>query len=208
MKTKLTKITSLLVVFTFCLSLAGCSLGFDASNYVKSILDTYTTGDCAEYVKITKCSEEDAKKLHDDIIKSDLDSLASINITDEQKDKFEKLLEDAYSKFDYTVGEATKNEDGSYTVPVESKKLILFGDIVNSSSDFVTNYLKDNPSSTKDEIMTAYIDFVYDELSKNLEAGQYTDNEVINITVSADNNVYTVSSDDMQKLITSMIDGQ
>ena len=203
------KYISTLLGILLCVSLVGCSLGFDASAYVKACLDATTKGEVTEYAKITNTSEEDALATYNDIIESELKALENYQITDEQKEKFRTLFQDMYKNFSYEVGEATKNSDGSYTVPVTTKKLVAFDTLAADSQSYITDYAKSHSSATTDELYKAIYDYMYDEISANIKEAKYDGSETINVQVTrTDDNKYTISEDSIEGLLSSMVDAE
>lgn len=188
-----------------CVSLVGCSLGFDASAYVKACLDATTKGEVTEYAKLTNTSEEEALANYDDMIESQLSTLE--NVTDEQKEKFRTLFQDMYKNFSYEVGEATKNSDGSYTVPVTTRKLIAFDTLAGDSQNYIIDYAKSHSSATTDELFKVIYDYMYDEISANIKEPQYDDSKIINVQITkTDDNKYTISEESLEDLLSSMVD--
>lgn len=201
------KLISTILSLVVCISLVGCSFGFDASAYVKSYLDAQTKGDVSEYAKITRTSEEDIINAYNEGIETELSAFDSFNLSETQKDNFRTLFKDIYSKFQYEVGEATKNSDGSYTVPVTTKKLIIFDTIIEDSQNYIMDYAKSNPSASQTDLYGAICDFMYTELSENIENPQYGEEQVINVQVTkTDDNKYILSDQEIQKLIYAMMD--
>lgn len=204
---KQTKLLLALLCILFVMPLTGCSMGFDASAYVKACLDATIKGEVTEYAKITKTSEEDALATYNDVIDAELKSLESYQITDEQKDKFRTLFQDMYKSFNYEVGEATKNSDGSYTVPVTTQKLIAFDTLAKDSEAYITDYAKSHSSATTEELYKAIYDYMYDEISANIKEAKYDGSQTINVQITkTDDNKYTLSSDGINDLISSMVD--
>lgn len=207
MKKLYKKYIGVLFTFIMCISLFGCSFGFNASSYVKICLDAAFKGEVTEFAKIANMSEEDATAFYDNIIESELSSLDSYNISEEKKEKFRALYKDIFNNFQYEVGEAVKNDDGSYTVPVTTQKLIVFDTIIADGQTYIMDYVKSNPSITTDELYDVILDYMYQELSDNLAEARYEDSQVINIQlVKSDDNGYTIQDTDIQNLIASMID--
>ena len=201
------KLISTILSLVVCISLVGCSFGFDASAYVNSYLDALTKGDVSEYAKITQTSEEDIINAYNEGIETELSALDAFNLSETQKDNFRTLFKDIYSKFQYEVGEATKNSDGSYTVPVTTKKLIVFDTIIEDSQNYIMDYAKSNPSASQTDLYGAICDFMYTELSENIENPQYGEEQVINVQVTkTEDNKYTLSDKEIQNLIYSLMD--
>lgn len=182
-------------------------MDFDASAYVKACLDASTKGKFEEYIKITNSSEEDAFAAYQSLIDSSVSSLDNYSISEEKKEQFRDLYQNIYKNLQYEVGDAVKNSDGSYTVPVKTKKLIVYGTITADSEIYITDYAKTHSSATEDELTNAALDYMYTQLSEHLQNPQYENNDVINIHVyQTDDNMYGISADELSNLIISMMD--
>lgn len=204
--------TLLFVLLTACM-LTGCSVKFDASGYIKACLDANTHGEFAAYAEITKVPEEDIKANYDKLIDKEISYLSAYNLSEEKTADFRKLFIDIYKSFKYEVGEATKNDDGSYSVPVTTYKLIIFKDFMKEGETFITDYcnkeIEAGKTPTESELYPIVADFMYDYLAKNLEAAEYAEAVTTNVTVAptADNKkVFTISDAELQSLLNSMID--
>lgn len=216
MKRKSTKRTVLLLfTFAICGLLAGCSLlNFDASGYIKACLDANTHGEFAEYAKITGVSEEEAEQQYNDLLDQQVSYLSSYNLSEEKASAFRDLYVSIYKNFKYEVGDAVKNEDNSYSVPVTTYKLQIFKDIMKEGETYITDYVNQaieaGKTPTEDEIYTAVTDYMFDSLSSNLNALEYA--EPVNTTVMVtpekldSRTVYSVSQTDLQGLLESLID--
>lgn len=198
----------LLVVVMGC-TLMGCG-SFDATKYVRACLDSCFHGDFTEYKEITKASEEDVTKVYNQLIDSEVNALsAAYTVSDEQKEKFRTLFIDMYKKCKYDVGEATKNSDGSFSVPVTTYKMTVFAGYTEISEKFVTDYMTNNKDATPDQIYAALLDDMYDFIKAKIDAPEYAEGVTENVTVSpsADNpRVYTLNQADLQNIVFKLLD--
>lgn len=195
---------ALLVVMT--ISLAGCAFGFDASAYVKSCLDAYCKGEVDEYAKITNTPSDTVQNYYQQNIETELAYLDSLKISPEQRDEYKQLFMDIYKSFQYEVGEATKNDDGSYTVPVTTNKLIVFGTLNKDIQDYMLDYAQKNNTTSVDELYQAALDYMYDVLNDNMAAASYEDDVVIDVVISKTDAGYIISETELRKVLTSMVD--
>lgn len=203
----LKKYIGIITILVMSLSLFSCSLGFDASAYVKACLDACTKGEVTEYARITNTSEEAAKETYYNLIEANLQVLDNYQISEEKKEAFRTLYQTMYGSLRYEVGEATKNADGSFTVPVTTKKMIVFDTIIADSENYIKDYAKTHRSASTTELSEAILDYMYTQLSDNLKKANYQDSRVITIQVSkTDNNRYGIAESDLQNLLLSMID--
>lgn len=202
----------LLVLATSCL-LTGCGAKFDASAYIKACLDANTHGEFAEYAKITNMEEAEIEKSYNDLIDKEINYLSAYNLSEEKTADFKQLFIDIYKAFKYEVGEANKNEDGSYTVPVTVYKLQVFKDLMAEGDAYITDYYQKeteagNTPSTED-LYPVIADFMYDYMAANLEALEYDEPVTTKVTVaptSENSKIYAVEPKELQNLLNSMID--
>lgn len=110
------------VIFTFLfllLSAAGCGKEFDASGYLKAVLDNSYKHDPTAFLEQKIGSEEEAEQLFQEGIDANIAALTeSASVSQEQEQNFRAIFEQIYAQADYTVGEAQKQEDDSYVVTV------------------------------------------------------------------------------------------
>lgn len=217
MKSTFTKKLSVLFLFTLLTAcmLSGCSLfDFDASGYIKACLDANAHGEFTEYAKITGISEEEAAKQYNAMLDQEVSYLSVYNLTEERTQDFRDLYSSIYKNFKYEVGEASKNDDGSYSVPVTSYKLQVFKSIMADAEAYITDYVNQEEqagnTTTEDDIYTAVTDYMYDTLSANLATPEYAEPVTITVTVLPEKRessiVYSISPAELQTLLQALID--
>ncbi len=207
---------SVLLLISFALSalFTGCSFTtFDASGYVKACLDANAHGEFDAYAEITNTSAETAKQQFDQRIDTELSHLDAYHIDEERKEKFRELFIHIYDSFQYEVGEATKNDDGSYSVPVTTHKLMIFKDVVTEAETYLNDYAQKEMDAgrtpTQDDLYLVAADFMYDYISQNLSALAYA--EPVNTTVkvapsASDSRIYSLDQNEFQSLLETMVD--
>ena len=123
------KKVALLLCAVFVIGMvAGCS-SFDASAYLKAVLDNSYKNDPTGFVDQKIATKEEADKLYEDGLDQELDSFmtgANVKLSDDVKENFRGIFADLFKAADYKVGEAKKQSDGSYEVTVEYKTLKVF----------------------------------------------------------------------------------
>ena len=206
---------SILFLLTFMVAVftTGCGLDFDASGYIQACLDANSHGEYEAYAKITGTTVEEAEQQFNDRMDQEIAYLDMYDIDEDKKAKFRELFVNMYDQFKYEVGEAVKNDDGSYSVPVTTYKLMAFKDVMKDGEEHMTTYAQQqidagNTPSVEDLYAVA-IDFMYDYISKNLENLEYADAVNTTITVaptSSDSRVYAADDYEMQALIESLVD--
>lgn len=203
---------SLLLLLTMVVTLTGCNQ-FDATAYIKACLDANTHGEFEEYAQITNSDVETIKTQYEKLLDDEISYLDQYHATDEQKTKFRELFTSIYKSFKYEVGEATKNSDGTFSVPVTTYKLMVFKDVMSQGETYITDYVteqtKAGKSLTEEDLYPVIIDFMYDTMSKNYEAAEYGDAVSVNVTVgpmSGNSKVYGISQTELQSLLENFID--
>lgn len=212
---KHTKKLSILFLFT-CMIAAfttGCGLDFDASGYVKACLDANAHGEFASYAEITNTPIETVEQQFNDRMEQEISYLDAYHLDEDRKNKFRDLFINMYGSFKYEVGEAVKNDDGSYSVPVTTYKLMVFKDVMTEGQSFMENYAQQEVDAgrtpTEDDLYITAADFMYDYMSQNLGALEYAEGVSTTITVAptaSDSRVYSVDQYELQSLLESMVD--
>lgn len=192
----------------------GCTASFDASGYVKACLDSNTHGEFDKYAEITSSSVEEVEAIYNQGIDSEIAYLDAYNISAERKEEFRTLFVDIYKNFKYEVGEATKNDDGSYSVPVTTYKLQIFKDMMAEGEQHLTDYAQAEVDAgrtpTQEQLEEEALNYMYDAVKTNLSALEYGEPATVTVTVSPSKHgsqtVYTVSQTELQSLLESFID--
>lgn len=203
----------LFILITAC-AVTGCTPSFDASAYIKACLDANTHGEFTEYADITKTSVEEVEALYNKGIDAEISYLDSYNISDEKREEFRTLFVDIYKNFKYEVGEAVRNEDDSYSVPVTTYKLQIFKDIMSEGEAYLTDYAQKEVDAgrtpTQEQLEEEAMNYMYDTMKANLGALEYGEAVTITVTVSPSQQnsqtVYSIGQSDLQTLLESFID--
>lgn len=215
MKTVTKKLSILfLMCTTMCFMLVGCMPSFDASGYIKACLDANTKGEFEAYAEITGSTVEEVEALYDQTIDTEMAYIEGYTVSDEKKAEFRQLFIDMYKNFKYEVGEATRNDDDSYTVPVTTYKLIIFDGILEDGETYLVNFAQAEVDAgrtpTQEQLEEEALNYMYDAMKTNLNALVYEDGVTTNITVSPSKNgstvVYSADINELQKLIESLVD--
>ena len=193
--------------------LTGCGKEFDASGYVKACLDANVHGEFAEYAKITGTEESELQSRHDEIIDQEMAALDSLPMDEQKKNDFRELFMKLYDSCKYEVGEAVKNEDGTYTVPVTVYQLKAFKTLIQDGQTYIQEYYQTQAEAgnelSQDDLYAAMTDYIYDGLNANVSNPEYGDANTIDVTVgpsAANSRVYEIESEELQNLLYSMTD--
>lgn len=215
---KLLSTKKLSVLFVMCLAvsfvLTGCMPKFDASGYIKSCLDANTKGEFEAYAEITGATVEEVEALYNQSIDAEMAYIEAYNVSEEKKAEFRQLFIDMYKNFKYEVGEATRNDDDSYTVPVTTYKLMIFDGILTEGethlNDFAQAEVDAGRTPTQEQLEEEAMNFMYDAMKANLDALTYaepvTTDIIVSPTKSGSQVIYSADANALQDLIESLID--
>lgn len=167
---KLKRLIVLALSLCLLLSVAGCGESGDAvmdvvanlrgelsasqaQSLVQNNLDAiYLNKASDEYAQMVDSTREEIEAQYWDGIAIEIDVFKSyfsiVIISDEQTERLEKFYDEVYSHSSYTVGDPTKNENGSYSVTVTVQPI----DIMNAIVDTVTGKMDSFPQYTEDEV--------------------------------------------------------
>lgn len=214
----LKKLKNISVFFLFICTIAifttGCSLfNFDASGYVKACLDANAHGEFEEYAKLTNTSIEEIESTYNKMLDSEISYLDAYNISEEKKNQFRELFIQLYKNFKYEVGEAIKNDDGSYSVPVTTYKLMVFKDVISNGEKYMTDYVQKEMDAGRtpstDDIYNTATDYMYNSIKSNLDSLEYANPVTTNISVAptaSNSKIYSMDDAELQSLLQSMVD--
>lgn len=209
---------SMILVLCCVVTLSACSLSditkifkdFDASAYTQAFLDAISKNEFTQYAEITNSTEDMAKKEYESLLDNSVTSLLStITVSDETKQNIREMFHNIYSKWNYTVGEAVKNDDKSFTVPVTVKKLTVFDGVLKETIKRFEKRSKDSKDLTDsayyDMYYQTFIELVNDTLAKN----EYGEETVIQVKVSPtakDANIYEIKPESITALYNATMD--
>ncbi|MGN0141294.1 MAG: hypothetical protein ACI4AD_03640 [Roseburia sp.] len=209
-KIKLAALT-LVMVLTVGL-LGGCGLSFDASAYIKALLDNSYKNDSTEFLAQKIGTAEEASKLYEEGIDTELEALlAGVELSEELEAEYRQVLKDMFGAVKYTVGEAEKQDDGSYVVTVNYQQMQVFASAMaayeTEVTELMTQWTEDESSVPSDEEMLEQIYASLKDCLKDAVAGAtYADEASTTIRVELADNVYSPNEDDVLNLETLLFD--
>ena len=188
---------------------------FDPVEYVQAVLDASYKNQTEAYVEITGASEEEAGRIFEDNLDATMEQFATSPMPEELKPKYRELFAQLAEHVSYTVGEAVREEDGSYTVPVKVKPLTLFSDTYETFrqnakeyADQVTDSVMDGAELPTDDQMQAQVyEIYYEVLSDGINGGMMY-GEVKDVTLHVrknDRGDYEIDDSDMKELDSLLI---
>ena len=192
--------------------LAGCGGGFDASGYVRGVLNNIYLGDSAEYTKMVDITEEEAAAEYEQGIEVEADFFLQYygigEVSDDVYQQIVDMYKTIYQQSKFEVQEAVKNGD-DYNVEVLISPIDV---IVNSEEDIsaaVDEFVAAaDPADYPDDlsINDALARIVVDVINGNMPELGWQDQKSIIVKVEKDDaGYYGLSSDAISQLDQDMI---
>lgn len=211
---RMKKVGLLLLALLTVSVLGGCG-SFDASGYIKALLDNSYKGDSAAFVEQKVGDENQAKELYDLGIDTEMNSLISgVNISEELRGEFKTVLQDVYKSVKYTVGEATKQEDDSYVVEVKYQKMKVFAPAMEKFQEGQQAYTDEiseqvqngGESPSEDEINEQVYTILKDSIKDALANAEYEEETSTTVRVELQDKVYSPNQEDVEALEYALFD--
>lgn len=190
------------------LTLTGCA-SFDASAYLKAILDNSYKNDSTAFVEQKVGTKEEAADLYqqgiDELMREASNDLSGYTMDDATKAEMEKLFGDIYAAADYTVGEAEK--DGkNFNVTVTYRPMTLMTDAAEAyltaleekRTELIQRAMSGEEISDE-ETMKMLIDLYLSTFKEHLANVQYGEETSMIIRVELNDNVYAPNQTDLAK---------
>ncbi len=215
MKKTMKRIALILVsVMTICL-LGGCGSTFDASAYVKALLDNSYKNDSTGFVEMKLGTAEDATTLYEQGLDTEMDAmLAQTELNDEQAAEYRKVFSDIYSNVKYTVGEAELQEDGSYIVNVTCEQMNIFGPSMEAYMTKVTEMVTawteasmNGEEVASEEEMLAEVTMALKVCMEDALANiTYNEPTTVTVKISIVDNMWTPDQTDLANIAKALFD--
>lgn len=208
------KKVALLMLSVLTLSLfAGCGNKFDASAYVKALMDNSYKNDSAAFVEMKIGSAEEASALYEEGLDAEMQGvLAGVSMSEEAENEYRAFFKDLLAKANYTVGEAEKQSDGSFIVTVTYKQMKIFEPALTEymaqlESNMETWQTQASEGTiTEDEVYEQMYLLLLSSLQNALGSVEYGEEQTTTVAVELINNVYTPSDSDFYNLESLMFD--
>ena len=209
------KLVVLLVAVMAIGLLGGCGNKFDAAKYTQALLDNSYKNDSSLMVEMEIATAEEAAEIYDQGLDAEMDAMISSgDITEEQATEFRQVIADILAGAKYTVGEAEKQDDGSYVVTVEYEKMNVFVPAMEAYMTEVTDMMtawteaatagEEVPS--EDEMYNEVIMALKDCLVDALANATYGETATATVRIELIDNVWTPSEADLTNLETVFFD--
>lgn len=193
------------------ITLAGCAREFDASAYVKGVLDNVYLGDSSGYRALVDVSEEEAYADYLQGMEVEADFFLRFygldNVSEEVHEEIESLYQDIYSHSRYEVSDAVRvGENYQVEVTISPIDVIINSeaDILNAVEEFTENA---DPAEYEDEqLLTDTIaGIAANTIRENLPELGYLESVTVTITIEKDTDGYYGVSGDTLSLVDSEV---
>lgn len=211
---RMKRIAVLLVAVLFTGLFAGCGSSFDASAYIKALMDNSYKNDSAGIVKQKIGTKEEAEALYESGLDAELAQLVEeANMSEELQAEYRAVFADMFKKADYTVGAAEKQEDNSYVVTVSYRQMKIFEpafasyqEKLNTLSEEWLN-MDENEAPTEDEMYETIFTILKDCMKEALEDPDYADeaSTTVHVELNSDNE-YEPNEDELYGLESLLFD--
>lgn len=216
MKYRFKKCLACLLGALMLFSLTGCAGNLDKKyqNYIKSLIAINYLGASDDYIKATGANKEDAEALYQANVELMADNILAyygVVITDapEMRDGYVELAKNIYSKVNYSVSKAYKQDD-SYYVDVTIHPINLFvqtkDSVGNYISKFNTSVLNGNYNDhTLAEYETEFSTGLLELLNDGCLNMTYGDPVVVTVKIIETESTYYISDEDFLAIDAAMI---
>ena len=206
------KRVAIICVLAAVLLLAGCGGGFDASGYVRGVLNNIYLGDSAEYTRMVDITEEEAAEEYEQGIEVEADFFLQYygigEVSDDVYQQIVDMYKTIYQQSKFEVQEAVKNGD-DYNVEV----LISPIDVIVNSEEGISAAVDEfvaaaDPADYPDDlsINDALARIVVDVINGNMPELGWQDQKSIIVKVEKDDaGYYGLNSDAISQLDQDMI---
>lgn len=214
MKRMMKKMSALFAGVLLIGTLAACAK-FDASAYVKAILDNSYYNDPSGIVEQGIGTEEEASAIYEQGIDAQMDAmLTEVTISDKLYDEYRQFYKDLYSSVKYTVGEATEVDDDTIEVTITYEKMNLFVDAMSVYEEKIVELVTAWTAAAlvgeevpTDEAMNEELFVVLkDCMIAELADATFDAPATLTIRVELVNNVWTPNQEDLMNLEYSLFD--
>lgn len=214
MKSIMKKMSMILVGVLLISTFTACAK-FDASAYVKAILDNSYYNDVTGILEQEVGTAEEAAAAYEQGIEAQMNAmLTGVSISDELYDEYKQFYKELYSSVKYTVGEATEVDDSTIEVVVSYEKMNVFVDAMAAYevkvADLVSAWTAAALAGEEipaEEAMNEELFVVLKEcMVAELADATYEAPATLTIRLELVNNVWTPNQEDLMKLEYSLFD--
>ena len=193
--------------------LGGCGNSFDASKYLQAILDNSYKNDSSAIVEMKIGTKEEATAIYEQGMDAQIDMMtASVNLTEEQKTQYKELYANIFGQAKYTVGEAEKQEDGSYVVTVSYEQMNIFEPAMTAYLDKVAQIITEMATAqtqpTDEELKKEMVDALRVCMEESLNHVTYEEVATTTVRIEVVDKEWKPNEEDIQKLTNLLFDNE
>jgi len=210
------KVVTMLMTLFVVISLTACkeTVDFDAKRYVQGCLDSSTKEKYDDFVAMTNMKKEDAQMVYDERILKAVEIVGANKFGEELEAQYIEMYKSIFANHKYEVGEAVKNEDGSYTVSVTTYSLKVFeGTMENAKAElsaWIDKKQGNGKQPTNDEVTKKRLEITYDIIMKKMEKPEYGEAVKIDVAVvpkeSESGIAYAIDANSFEEVLASCLD--
>ncbi|MBQ6372707.1 MAG: hypothetical protein IJJ22_06265 [Oscillospiraceae bacterium] len=211
---KLRSIIAVMLVLSLAFALCACGgpkgpTEEDAEKYVKAVMDLMFTGDYDHSVKLADADDIEGtiESAVDDIVETILSDMV---LSDDVIEDFKAVFMTMFSKVRYSVGTATKVEEG-YDVPITIEPIILGDTLDKAVEDSLAEIMNDPEAAnmTQDEMINKLMRLAVDQLKADVENPRYGESTVVTVRYKElQEGLYGVDEADGEKIGMALIQSQ
>ena len=194
------KIGAVVSCLLVCGLLAACGAKLDARAYLQAMLDLSYKGDSAAYVEMKLGTSEEAAALYERGIDSEMTFFTEkLSMSEDLEADFRSLFKEIYGKAKYTVGEAKKQEDGSYVVEITYERMKVFEPALTVYNNNIASLpeaweaMEETPA--QEEMLEDMTEVLRDALQESIGSVEYEAAQSLTIRIELVENVYTPYSE-------------
>lgn len=198
---------ALMIGLMAVIGVTGCGASFDASAYLKAILDNSYKNDSTAFVEQKLGTKEEAAELYQQGIDANIEQLSDFTLDEETLSELETVFCEIYAKADYTVGEAEKQDDNSYIVKVTYRPMTLFTasmltyeTALEEKMEELTQRVMAGEEISDEEAEQIAIQLYVAAIKDELTRIEYGEESTMDIRIELNNNLYTPNENDVMNL--------
>jgi hypothetical protein len=181
------------------------------SKYLEALLDTSYKNDISQFVSMKLGTEEEARALYNQGIDDGLATFCdSLNVPEELEDDFRDLYKNMLKLVKYNVGDAVKQNDGSYIVTITYQKMNIFKPAVEIYEENIATIVDGWANSDEDLESEEKLNQIILEFKNSMEEAMsqitYDEPEEMTIRIELEDNKYTPNVSDVRELEKALMD--
>ena len=199
------KLAAVLLAAVMMISVTACGgmSSQEAGDYVKSALDASYKGEFDDYVNRTKSTMEEAEQMYETNLQNVMAGagLTDLGLSDELMAKYRDLFKEMLAIAKYEMVSSEKTEDG-FDVTVSYARYTgmdnLDDEVIEALQSDLSALTKVPSEESLNEVIYGKM---YELLSEKIKSPTYGDEGTMVIHVEkGDNNIYSISEDDLTEL--------